>query len=50
MLGQVKVAGKSNEIVAFKLLNMLAIRRSEGPIVTIDAMAVAQRNHDADIR
>jgi predicted transposase YbfD/YdcC len=36
VLGQVKVAEKSNEIVAIpKLLNMLAI---EGAIVTIDAM------------
>ncbi len=36
MLGQVKVADKSNEIVAIpKLLNMLII---EGTIVTIDAM------------
>ena len=36
MLGQVKVADKSNEIVAIpELLNMLAI---EGAIVTIDAM------------
>lgn len=36
VLGQVKVAAKSNEIVAIpKLLNMLAI---EGAIVTIDAM------------
>jgi predicted transposase YbfD/YdcC len=36
VLGQVKVAGKSNEIIAIpKLLDMLAI---EGTIVTIDAM------------
>jgi predicted transposase YbfD/YdcC len=36
VLGQVKVAGKSNEIVAIpKLLDMLAI---DGAIVTIDAM------------
>jgi predicted transposase YbfD/YdcC len=36
VLGQVKVAEKSNEIIAIpKLLNMLAI---EGAIVTIDAM------------
>lgn len=36
VLGQVKVADKSNEIIAIpKLLNMLAI---EGAIVTIDAM------------
>ena len=36
VLGQVKVAGKSNEIVAIpKLLDMLAI---EGTVVTIDAM------------
>jgi len=36
VLGQVKVAGKSNEIIAIpKLLDMLAI---EGAIVTIDAM------------
>ena len=36
VLGQVKVAEKSNEIIAIpKLLSMLAI---EGPIVTIDAM------------
>ena len=36
MLGQVKVAEKSNEIVAIpKLLDMLAI---EGAIVTIDAI------------
>ena len=36
VLGQVKVAEKSNEIVAIpKLLDMLAI---EGAIVTIDAM------------
>ena len=36
MLGQVKVAEKSNEIIAIpKLLDMLAI---EGAIVTIDAM------------
>ena len=36
VLGQIKVADKSNEIVAIpKLLDMLAI---EGAIVTIDAM------------
>ena len=36
VLGQVKVAEKSNEIIAIpKLLDMLAI---EGAIVTIDAM------------
>jgi hypothetical protein len=36
VLGQVKVAEKSNEIIAIpKLLEMLAI---EGAIVTIDAM------------
>jgi predicted transposase YbfD/YdcC len=45
VLGQVKVADKSNEIVAIpKLLDMMAI---EGAIVTIDAMgcqrAIAQR-------
>ena len=41
VLGQVKVADKSNEIVAIpKLLDMLAI---EGAIVTIDAMG-CQRN------
>jgi len=39
VLGQVKVAEKSNEIIAIpKLLNMLAI---EGAIVTIDAMGKA---------
>ena len=39
MLGQVKVAEKSNEIIAIpKLLHMLAI---EGAIVTIDAMGKA---------
>ena len=36
MLGQIKVAEKSNEIVAIpKLLDMLVI---EGAIITIDAM------------
>jgi hypothetical protein len=39
VLGQVKVAEKSNEIIAIpKLLTMLAI---EGAIVTIDAMGKA---------
>ena len=47
VLGQVKVAEKSNEIVAIpKLLDMLAI---EGAIVTIDAMGcqrdIAAENH-----
>jgi hypothetical protein len=42
-LGQVKVAEKSNEIVAIpKLLDMLAI---DGAIVTIDAMG-CQRAQD----
>ena len=45
MLGQVKVAGKSNEIVAIpKLLDMLTI---EGAVITMDAMgcqrAIAQK-------
>jgi predicted transposase YbfD/YdcC len=45
VLGQVKVAEKSNEIVAIpKLLDMLAV---EGAIITIDAMgcqrAIAQK-------
>ena len=41
VLGQVKVAEKSNEIIAIpKLLDMLAI---EGAIVTIDAMRAGQR-------
>ena len=41
MLGQVKVADKSNEIAAIpKLLEMLAI---EGAIVTIDATVSACR-------
>jgi hypothetical protein len=46
VLGQVKVAEKSNEIIAIpKLLAMLAI---EGAIVTIDAMGKAgQRFHQA---
>jgi hypothetical protein len=39
VLGQVKVAEKSNEIIAIpKLLDMLA---SEGAIITIDAMGKA---------
>ena len=47
VLGQVKVAEKSNEIVAIpKLLDMLAI---EGAIVTIDAMGcqreIARQDH-----
>ena len=47
VLGQVKVADKSNEIVAIpKLLDMLAI---EGAIVTIDAMG-CQREHRAENR
>jgi predicted transposase YbfD/YdcC len=46
VLGQVKVADKSNEIIAIpKLLDMLAI---EGAIVTIDAMG-CQRNIAAKI-
>ena len=45
MLGQVKVAGNSNEIVAIpKLLDMLTI---EGAVITMDAMgcqrAIAQK-------
>jgi predicted transposase YbfD/YdcC len=46
VLGQVKVAEKSNEIIAIpKLLDMLAI---EGAIVTIDAMGkVGPRFHQA---
>ena len=50
MLGQVKVAGKSNEIVAIpKLLDMLTI---EGAVITMDAMgcqrAIAQKIVDKD--
>ena len=48
VLGQIKVADKSNEIVAIpKLLDMLAI---EGAIVTIDAVGCPARDCPEDRR